>query len=148
LITEVPQRASTRQITKHVSARNERKAPCPDGMEHQEAAMNIAITFRQMDSTDAMKGYAHEKVGRLQKFLREPMKGQVKLSCQSRQHSAEVEIHAGARHYHAHETSEDMYASIDKVIDKLERQIRSTKASQKGKERTSQRLINDESGED
>jgi putative sigma-54 modulation protein len=117
-------------------------------MKHQEAAMNIAITFRQMDSTDAMKGYAHEKVGRLQKFLREPMKGQVKLSCQSRQHSAEVEIHAGARHYHAHETSEDMYASIDKVIDKLERQIRSTKASQKGKERTSQRLINDESGED
>jgi len=110
--------------------------------------MNIAITFRQMDSTDAMKGYAHDKIGKLQKFLREPMKGQVKLSCQSRLHSAEVEIHAGARHFHAHETSEDMYASIDKVMDKLERQIRGNKASQKGKERASQRLIVDESGED
>jgi len=110
--------------------------------------MNIAITFRQMDSTDAMKGYAHDKIGKLQKFLREPMKGQVKLSCQSRQHSAEVEIHAGARHFHAHETSKDMYASIDKVMDKLERQIRGNKASQKGKERASQRLIVDESGED
>ena len=110
--------------------------------------MNIAITFRQMESTDAVKGYAHDKVGRLQKFLREPMSGQVKLSCQSRQHSAEVDLHSGGSHYHAHETSEDMYATIDKVIDKLERQIRGRKSSQKGKERASQRLIADESGED
>jgi putative sigma-54 modulation protein len=105
--------------------------------------MNIAITFRQMQSTDSVKGYAHDKIGRLQKFLREPMKGQVKLSCQSRQHSAEVDIHAGGSHYHAHESSEDMYASIDKVIDKLERQIRGNKSSQKGKERASQRLLTD-----
>jgi putative sigma-54 modulation protein len=110
--------------------------------------MNIAITFRQMESTDAVKGYAHDKIGRLQKFLREPMKGQVKLSCQSRLHSAEVDIHAGGSHYHAHETSEDMYASIDKVLDKLEHQIRSNKSSQKGKERASQRLIRDTSGEE
>jgi putative sigma-54 modulation protein len=111
--------------------------------------MNIAITFRQMESTDAMKGYAQDKVGRLQKFLREPMKGQVKLSCQSRQHSAEVDLHAGGSHYHAHETSEDMYATIDKVIDKLERQIRESKSSVKGKERASQRLLTtDETGED
>ena len=97
--------------------------------------MNIAITFRQMDSTDAMKGYAHDKIGKLQKFLREPMKGQVKLSCQSRQHSAEVEIHAGARHFHAHETSEDMYASIDMVHDKLERQIRAAKGANMARKR-------------
>jgi putative sigma-54 modulation protein len=110
--------------------------------------MNIAITFRQMESTDAVKGYAHEKIGRLQRFLREPMKGQVKLSCQSHQHSAEVDIHAGGSHFHAHETSEDMYASIDKVLDKLERQIRGNKNSQKGQERASQRLIRDETGEE
>jgi ribosome-associated translation inhibitor RaiA len=41
-----------------------------------------------------------------------------------------------------------MYASIDKVMDKLERQIRGNKDSQKGKERASQRLIVDESGEE
>ena len=103
--------------------------------------MNIAITFRQMESTDAVKGYAHDKVGRLQKFLRSPMSGQVKLSCQSRQHSAEVDLHSGGSHYHAHETSEDMYATIDVVVDKLERQIRGNKSSQKGKERASERLI-------
>jgi len=104
--------------------------------------MNIAITFRQMESTDAVKGYATEKVGRLQKFLRQPMKGEVKLSCQqNRLHSAEIDIHSGGAHFHAHETSEDMYGTIDKVIDKLERQIRESKDSKKGQERASQRLL-------
>ena len=59
--------------------------------------MNISITFRQMDATDAVKGYAHEKIAKLQKFLRQPLKGQVTLSCQKTLHMAEVDIHAGAR---------------------------------------------------
>jgi len=103
--------------------------------------MNIAITFRQMDATDAVKGYATDKVARLQKFLRQPMKGQVTLSVQAKLHSVEVDLHAGGAHYHAHETSEDMYATIDKVTDKLERQIRGTHTKHKGGERASQRLL-------
>ena len=105
--------------------------------------MNITITFRHMDATDAVKMYATEKVGRLQRFLRWPMKAQVTLSCQQdRLHTAEVDIHAGHARFHAHETSEDMYASIDKVIDKMERQIVSAKEAvtsrKKGAERASE----------
>ncbi len=110
--------------------------------------MNIAVTFRHMNATEAVKGYATEKVARMQRFLRAPMKGQVTLSCQQdRLHRVEVEIHSGAAHFHAHETSEDMYASIDKVIDKIERQILSAKesvtAKKKGAERASSRLLPD-----
>jgi putative sigma-54 modulation protein len=107
--------------------------------------MNIAVTFRHMSATPAVKGYATDKVGRIQRFLREPMKGQVTLSCQhDRLHSVEVDIHAGHAHFHAHETSEDMYASIDKVIDKIERQIQSARAyvtARKGGERAAARLM-------
>ena len=115
--------------------------------------MNIAITFRQMDATEAMKGYATEKVAKIQKFLRQPLKGQVTLSCQqNRLHSAEIDVHSGHEHYHAHETSEDMYASIDKVIDKVERQIRETKevqaAKKKGADRASDHLVTDDAGEE
>jgi putative sigma-54 modulation protein len=114
--------------------------------------MNIAVTFRHMNATEAVKGYATDKVSRMQRFLRAPMKSQVTLSCQQdRLHRVEVEIHSGPAHFHAHETSEDMYASIDKVIDKIERQILSAKESvgarKKGAERASQRLLPD-SGED
>lgn len=105
--------------------------------------MNIAITFRQMDATEAVKSYATEKVSRLQKFLRQPLYGQVTLSCQKTLHMADVDLRSGGQHYHAQEASEDMYASIDKVIDKLERQIRDGNASQrkKGAERASDRLL-------
>ncbi|HEY8039609.1 MAG TPA: ribosome-associated translation inhibitor RaiA [Polyangiaceae bacterium] len=110
--------------------------------------MNIAVTFRHMMATDAVKGYATEKVSRMQRFLRAPMKSQVTLSCQQdRLHKVEVEIHSGPSRFHAHETSEDMYASIDKVIDKIERQILSAKeavtAKKKGAERASSRLLPD-----
>lgn len=108
--------------------------------------MNIAITFRQMEATEAVKGYATEKVAKLQKFLRQPLKGSVTLSCQKTLHLAEVDVHAGGEHYHAHESTEDMYASIDKVIDKLERQIRGVHGAskKKGADRASDHLLPDE----
>lgn len=105
--------------------------------------MNIAITFRHMESTEAVKGYAKEKIAKVQRFLRHPMKVQVVLSTQHRTHVCEVDLHAGAEHFHAKETSEDMYASIDKVSDKLEAQIRSSKDQKKGQERASDHLIPD-----
>ena len=56
-------------------------------------------------------------------------------------------IFAGHDHFHAHEASEDMYASIDKVVDKIERQIHSAKESlktrKKGAERASEHLSTD-----
>jgi putative sigma-54 modulation protein len=112
--------------------------------------MNISITFRQMDATDAVKGYATEKIAKLQKFLRQPLHGQVTVSCQKTMHMAEVDVHAGSDHFHAREESEDMYASIDRVIDKLERQIREVHTShkKKGAERASDRLMPDDSSED
>lgn len=105
--------------------------------------MNISITFRQMEATEAVKSYATEKIAKLQRLLKTPMKASVTLSTQHRAHSAEVDIHAGAEHHHAHETSEDMYATIDKVLDKLERQIRGNHEAKnkKGQERASERLI-------
>ena len=110
--------------------------------------MNISITFRQMDATEAVKGYANDKVAKLQKFLRQPLHGQVTLSCQKTLHLVEVDLTSGSQHYHAHESSEDMYASIDKVIDKIEAQIRGAHSRKKGQERVSDKLIPDVPDED
>lgn len=85
--------------------------------------MNIAITFRHLEASDAIKTYAGEKVAKMQKFLRQPMRARVTLAHENKQHLCEVEINAGALHIVAREASDDMYASIDRVADKLERQI-------------------------
>ena len=99
--------------------------------------MNISITFRQMDASEAIKSYARDKVAKLQKFLRQPMTAKVTLSLDKLKHVAETRISSGGSHLEAKESSDDMYASIDRVINKLERQIRGEKGSAQSKKRRS-----------
>jgi putative sigma-54 modulation protein len=91
--------------------------------------MNIAITFRHIEPSEPVKHYAQEKIAKLQKFLRQPMQANVILDMERIEHVVEVRISSGSDHYQGREQSEDMYASIDMVVDKLERQIRSGKGA-------------------
>jgi putative sigma-54 modulation protein len=91
--------------------------------------MNISITFRQMDASDAIREYATGKLAKLQRFLRRPLIGKVTVSIDRRKHVVEARISSGGEHLEAHEVSDDMYASIDQVMSKLERQIRGAKGS-------------------
>jgi putative sigma-54 modulation protein len=102
--------------------------------------MNISITFRHMEPSDAIKAYAEDKVAKLQKFLRRPMTAKVTLALQKLHHVAETRISSGGERLEATEASEDIYASIDKVVSKLERQIRGTKGAQQAKKRGSETL--------
>lgn len=97
--------------------------------------MNITITFRHMEGTDAVKKHTTDKVAKLQKFLRQAMTAQVTLSVEGLEHVADVNIQAGSAHFHATERSEDMYASIDMVLDKLERQIGHQKGAKMAQKR-------------
>jgi len=97
--------------------------------------MNISITFRQMDTSDAIKQYATDKVAKLQRFLRRPMVAKVTVSIDRRKHVVEARISSGSEHLEAHEVSDDMYASIDQVMDKLERQIRGSKGTARARRR-------------
>ena len=98
--------------------------------------MNITTTFRQMDGTDAVRSYAETKVGKLQKFLRQALRADVTLTVEGKEHIAEVRVRSGATHLHGSERSEDMYASIDLVIDKLESQIRTVNGTRVSRKRS------------
>jgi len=95
--------------------------------------MNISITFRHMASSEAIKTYASDKLGKLQKFLRQPMTAKVTLSIDGLTQTAEAQISSGGEHLEAKESSEDVYASIDKMMSKLERQIRGSKGAAQAK---------------
>ncbi|HET9959323.1 MAG TPA: ribosome-associated translation inhibitor RaiA [Polyangiaceae bacterium] len=97
--------------------------------------MNISITFRHMASSEAIKSYAADKLGKLQKFLRQPMTAKVTLSVDGLDQTAEARISSGGEHLEAKETNEDMYASIDRMMGKLERQIRGAKGAAQAKRR-------------
>ena len=97
--------------------------------------MNISITFRHMASSEAIKSYASDKLGKLQKFLRQPMTAKVTLSIDGLTQTAEARISSGGEHLEAKESSEDVYASIDKMMSKLERQIRGAKGAAQAKKK-------------
>ena len=101
--------------------------------------MNITTTFRHTTGTDAVKQYAHDKVGKLQKFLRQTMRADVTLTIDGKFHVAELHVTSGPTHLRGSERTQDMYASIDMVVDKLERQIRSVKGASVQRKRTGMR---------
>lgn len=89
--------------------------------------MDLATTFRHLEPSDALRDYGHQKVSRLQKFLRQPMTARITLSVEKHEHMVEVQITSGGQHFEAKEVSTDMYASIDSAAHKLERQIHDAK---------------------
>lgn len=86
--------------------------------------MQITTTFRHMEPSDALKTYAEEKLERVKKYIDEPIVVQVFLTVEKIRHLAEVTINAKGITIKAADESNDMYASIDTVSDKIERQLR------------------------
>lgn len=86
--------------------------------------MQIQVTFRHVEASEAVKEYAREKVGKLQKYLDGPVEANITLSVEKHRHTAEVNIIASGLKIHGKETTGDLYSAIDLVIDKLEKQVR------------------------
>ena len=97
--------------------------------------MRINFTFRHLEPSDGIKSYATEKVARLQKFLRAPLTAEVIVATERHLHQVDVTVVCEGQRYAATEESEDMYASIDMVLDKIDRQVRSKKDTETTKMR-------------
>jgi len=109
--------------------------------------MQMNITFRQFGTSDSLKEYAREKVDRVNKLLDRAGEAHVVLSLERHLHHADITIHSGSWVLRGREKSEDMYASIDLAMDKIERQLRRYKDKLKthhGRERVHHRqdLVN------
>ncbi|HEY5585815.1 MAG TPA: ribosome-associated translation inhibitor RaiA [Ruminiclostridium sp.] len=100
--------------------------------------MKIIINGKNIDITEGLKERVTKKIGKLEKFFNEETEAHVTLSVQRTRQIAEVTISFNGIVFRAEESNEDMYTSIDKSIDLLERQIR------KNKTRLERRLHNHE----
>jgi putative sigma-54 modulation protein len=78
-----------------------------------------------MEQSDALKSYAEEKLDRVSKYIDEPINAQVYFSVEKKiRHIVEIVITAKGISTKASEATHDMYAAIDAVIDKIERQLK------------------------
>lgn len=90
--------------------------------------MNLNIRGDKIEVTQALRDYVEKKLGRLDKYFdTPPHAANVTLSVVRGQQNVEVTISLSGVLLRAEERQEDMYASIDLVVDKLERQIRKHK---------------------
>lgn len=85
---------------------------------------NISITGRHVHVTDAMKGYAEEKLSKLERIGTRIIDINVTMDIQKLDHRVEIVMKYGHTLIVAHGSSTDMYASIDIAIDKLQSQLR------------------------
>lgn len=89
--------------------------------------MNISIKATNLTLTPAVKKYAKDKVGMLEKYI-SAMEAKVELERDRKHHSgmvfrAEVSIVVGGKLMLAEASGEDIYAAIDLVIPKIKEQI-------------------------
>lgn len=86
--------------------------------------MKLTLAGRHMEVTDALKSYIEGGLAKLHNHFDKVIDADVVLSVEKHRHIAEISLHANGIRIHGKETSPDMYASVDAVFNKLDKQIR------------------------
>ena len=91
--------------------------------------MEIVIHGDKLKVTQAMNDYIKEKLGKLDKYLKDTDSVRANVIVKVKNHEQKVEITIPLKSYilRTEESKEDFYAAVDKATDKLERQIRKNK---------------------
>ena len=93
--------------------------------------MNIKITGRNIDVTDAIKDYVEKRLERLEKFEGNNTDVNVVCSVEREDQIVEMQVSHDGDFIRIEEKNPDLYASIDLAIDKVERQMRKGKEKRK-----------------
>ncbi len=99
----------------------------------KEALMELQFNFKNFEPSDHLKKYAQNRFSKLQKYIKRKDSAflQINMEVDRYRQKIEVVLTADDIHISAQEESEDMYTSIDKVLDKVNAQLRKMKDKEK-----------------
>lgn len=97
--------------------------------------MQINITGHHVDITPALRAYVEEKLERLERHFDNITNAHVILEIEKDRQKAEATIHVSRGQVYADSEDENMYAAIDSLADKLDRQIKKHKEKLKNHHR-------------
>ena len=86
--------------------------------------MQLNVTGRRLVVTEALESYARTKLARLERHFDHVTNVHVVLSMERERHRAEATVHVTGRELFADAIEGEMYAAIDALADKLDRQIK------------------------
>ena len=93
--------------------------------------MQISVTFRQIEPTEALKNYVTDRLGKFSRYLEGPVEVHVVLGLEKFRHLADVTIDNNGRVIKGKEENTDMYTAIDLVMDKIGMQLKKFRDKQR-----------------
>jgi putative sigma-54 modulation protein len=85
--------------------------------------MQINLTGHHVDLTDSLKAYVNEKIQKLERHFDKVTDTHVILTVENNRHKAEATVNMSGNNIYADCIEDDMYASIDGLVSKLDRQV-------------------------
>ncbi len=86
--------------------------------------MELEFTFRNVESTEAIKGWAVKRFSKVAKHVRGPSFAHLTIIVDKHRHRAECSLRTGGELLHASSETADMYSSIDGVASTIEHSAR------------------------
>ena len=93
--------------------------------------MQVNLSGHHVEITDSLRNYVNEKVDKLDRHFDHALDIHIVLTVEKLQHKAEANLHVSGGSLHAEDVREDMYAAIDGLVDKLDRQGKKHKEKMK-----------------
>ncbi len=84
--------------------------------------MQVSLSGHHVDITDSLRNYVNEKVAKLDRHFDQALDIHIVLTVEKLRHKAEATLHVSGGNLHADDVQADMYAAIDGLVDKLDRQ--------------------------
>ena len=85
--------------------------------------MNLNVSGHQFDVTPAIRDYVSSKIGRVSRHFDHVIDAHVILSVDKLRQKAEVTLHVRGKDIYVESEDGDMYAAVDAMADKLDRQV-------------------------
>ena len=95
--------------------------------------MNLNVSGHHLEVTPAIRGYVQGKLERVTRHFDHVIDAHVILSVDKLRQKAEVTLHLRGKDIHCESEDADLYAAIDLVADKLDRQVLKYKGKRNGK---------------
>ncbi|MBI2251739.1 MAG: ribosome-associated translation inhibitor RaiA [Armatimonadetes bacterium] len=89
--------------------------------------MELNIKGKNIEVTQALRDYIQKKMGKLTRYFDQIISIEITLSMERAWHIIQASIHTNGLILTGKEKTNDMYSSIDKIMDKLEKQIKKQK---------------------
>lgn len=86
--------------------------------------MQITVTFRHMESSEALREYALRKLAKMERYLDAAAEAAVVLAIEKFRHQADITITGDGYKVKGREETGDMYSAIDLAVEKVEKQLK------------------------